>query len=51
MEVLSQFTKVKTVKKNWPLRAPQAQAEQDRWDEFRIDVAEPLVQSWLEYQV
>jgi ATP-dependent helicase/nuclease subunit A len=50
MEVLSQFTKVKTVKKNWPLKGPQAQAEQDRWDEFRIDVAEPLVQSWLEYR-
>jgi ATP-dependent helicase/nuclease subunit A len=50
MEVLSQFTKVKTVKKNWPLKGPQAQEEQDRWDAFRVDIAEPLVKSWLEYR-
>ena len=50
MEVLSQFTKARIVKKNWPLGAPQAEAEQKRWDEFRTDIAEPLVKTWLEYR-
>lgn len=50
MEVLSQFAKVKIVKKNWPMRAPQAEAELKRWDDFRTNIAEPLVMSWVEYR-
>ncbi|MGO9568974.1 MAG: UvrD-helicase domain-containing protein [Desulfomonilaceae bacterium] len=50
MEVLAQFTKVKIVKKNWPERAPQAEDELKRWDDFRVDIAEPLVKAWLEYR-
>ena len=50
MEVLSQFTKVKIVKKNWPEGSRQAEDELKRWDDFREEIAEPLVKSWLEYR-
>ena len=50
MEILSQFTKVKIVKKNWPEGSLQAEAEQKKWDDFRTEIAEPLVKAWHEHR-
>lgn len=50
MEVLAQFRTVTPVQKLWPGGTDQAKAEAQIWNEFTNDVAQPLVQSWLEYR-
>jgi ATP-dependent helicase/nuclease subunit A len=50
MEILAQFKEVRTVKKMWPQKAKQADAELAQWDEFRLTVAEPLVRHWREHR-
>ncbi|MGB6066536.1 MAG: UvrD-helicase domain-containing protein [Desulfomonilaceae bacterium] len=50
VEILSQFTKVKIVKKNWPEGGRQAVEEMQRWDNFREEIAEPIVMLWLEFR-
>ena len=50
MEILAQFSEAKTIAKNWPGRKVQAQEEQDRWDQFRMEYAEPTARVWLEHR-
>ncbi|MEW6141248.1 MAG: UvrD-helicase domain-containing protein [Thermodesulfobacteriota bacterium] len=50
MEVFAEFTEAKPVKKNWPGKALQANAESEKWEEFRTVYAEPLVQAWKEHR-
>jgi ATP-dependent helicase/nuclease subunit A len=48
LEILAEFGNVKVVQKNWPGGKKQALAEQERWQTFTADVAQPLVQRWRE---
>jgi ATP-dependent helicase/nuclease subunit A len=53
MEILEQCVNTNVVQKNWPGGPEQGKEEQTRWDEFREDIADPMVRHWRErrYQV
>ncbi|HOL94313.1 MAG TPA: UvrD-helicase domain-containing protein [bacterium] len=49
MEILSLFKEKKNgdvIRKNWPGKKEQAEAERERWNEFAVTVAAPLVEIW-----
>ncbi len=48
MEILAECKELKVVQKMWPLGKQQALDELERWDDFRLTFAEPLVRLWRE---
>ena len=50
MEMLAEFTDIKTSTKTWPGGKAQAQEEKERWDKFRVDYAEPILRQWREHR-
>jgi ATP-dependent helicase/nuclease subunit A len=51
MELLEQFnSSAKVVQKMWPSGKLQALQEQQRWDDFREQYAEPLLLAWREHR-
>jgi ATP-dependent helicase/nuclease subunit A len=51
MEVLELFTgKAGVVQKQWPGKKAQAVAEEQRWDRFQQQFAEPLLLAWREHR-
>jgi ATP-dependent helicase/nuclease subunit A len=49
IQVCAEFKRAGIVQKMWPGGRTQALEELDRYDTFRRDVTEPLVQAWREY--
>ena len=48
MELFAAFSGVQVVQKEWPEGKSQGKEESDRWEQFRMDVADPLIQRWRE---
>ncbi len=50
LEQFREFTRKRIVQKNWLEGKGQALAELDRWNDFALTHAEPLVQAWREHR-
>jgi ATP-dependent helicase/nuclease subunit A len=49
VEILNEFKSVKPANTRWPGGIVQAKEELERWEEFRINLAEPFLTEWREY--